>query len=174
MFNSSLISVLYACLNSRIFVKISPAPPVRRWIAPFVLLLVWLWTQGIPNKLSDENQPISCNYSCLLSDVTKMGSECKYSTLRTQQFPFLQMCQAHVGVQIQRHVSYGAKTWSTNIFYFVIIQNEWKFLSPPQKNISHSEHRAGLPTMQEHKYHLSCFVQGSSRKVEKWLRDKWF
>lgn len=42
------------------------------------------------------------------------------------------------------------------------------------KNIAHYEHRAVLPTRQEHKYHLSLFVLCSSWKVEKWLRDKWF
>lgn len=120
---------------------------------------------------------------CLLNDVTekkkkekKKPSGCKYPTLHTLQSPLGQMCQAHVGGRTEQHISYGPKTWSTNIFYIIIIQNEWKFLPPSSspKNIAHYEHRAMLPTLQEHKYHLSLFVLCSSWKVEKWLRDKWF
>lgn len=140
--------------------------------------------EGIPNKPGNEEHPKSCHFLCVCSMMSlkkkkrkkKKPSGCKYPTLHTLQSPLGQMCQAHVGGRTEQHISYGPKTWSTNIFYIIIIQNEWKFLPPSSspKNIAHYEHRAMLPTLQEHKYHLSLFVLCSSWKVEKWLRDKWF
>lgn len=146
--------------------------------------LFCLWQREFQKKQAMKNIPKAAT-SCVSAqwchwkkkkNEKKKPSGCKYPTLHTLQSPLGQMCQAHVGGRTEQHISYGPKTWSTNIFYIIIIQNEWKFLPPSSspKNIAHYEHRAMLPTLQEHKYHLSLFVLCSSWKVEKWLRDKWF
>lgn len=142
----------------------------------FLGSLFCLWQREFQTNRVMKNSPeAATSWVCSMMSLKK-PSGCKYPTLHTPQSPLGQMCQAHVGGRTEQHISYGPKTWSTNIFYIIIIQNEWKFLppSPSPKNIAHYEHRTMLPTLQEHKYHLSLFVLCSSWKVEKWLRDKWF
>lgn len=138
--------------------------------------LFCLWQREFQTKRVMKNSPeAATSWVCSMMSLKKPPG-CKYPPLRTPQTLLGQTCQAHVGGRTEQHISYGPKTWSTNIFYIIITQNEWKFLppSPSPKNIAHYEHRTTLPSLQEHKYHLSLFVLCSSWKVEKWLRDKWF